>query len=129
MQKGVQTDATCNIQKCWELLANNVASVCTGLKGLHPSLNWERKKLISVRVFIFMSSKQRRLKRLLKEFTSWSCTAKKCTKKRATHAKICCLTFKTFCFLTLFLLLFPSSLLMPPCIIDVCKLLGIPMRF
>ena len=31
MQQGVQTDATCNIQQCWELLANNVASVCTGL--------------------------------------------------------------------------------------------------
>ena len=27
----MQTDATCNIQQCWELLANNVASVCTGL--------------------------------------------------------------------------------------------------
>ena len=25
----VQTDATSNIQQCWELLANNVASVCT----------------------------------------------------------------------------------------------------
>ena len=23
MQKGVHTDATCNIQQCWELLANN----------------------------------------------------------------------------------------------------------
>ena len=32
MQQGVQTDATCNIQQCWELLANNAASVCTGLK-------------------------------------------------------------------------------------------------
>ena len=32
MQQGVQTDATCNIQQCWELLANNVASVCTGFK-------------------------------------------------------------------------------------------------
>ena len=30
MQQAVQTDATCNIQH-WELLANNVASVCTGL--------------------------------------------------------------------------------------------------
>ena len=30
-QQGVQTDATCNIQQCWELLANNVVSVCTGL--------------------------------------------------------------------------------------------------
>ena len=31
MQQGVQTDASCKIQKCWEFLANNVASVCTGL--------------------------------------------------------------------------------------------------
>ena len=29
MQQGVQTDVTCNIQQCWELLVNNVASVCT----------------------------------------------------------------------------------------------------
>ena len=28
-QRGVQTDATCNIQQCWELLINNFASVCT----------------------------------------------------------------------------------------------------
>ena len=28
-QQGVQTNATCNIQQCWELLANNVASVST----------------------------------------------------------------------------------------------------
>ena len=33
-QQGVQTDATFNIQQCWELLANNVASVCTGLMSL-----------------------------------------------------------------------------------------------
>ena len=32
MQQGVQTDARCNIRQFWELLANNVASVCTGLK-------------------------------------------------------------------------------------------------
>ena len=32
MQQGVQTDATCNIQQCWQLLENNVASVYTGLK-------------------------------------------------------------------------------------------------
>ena len=32
IQQGVQTASTCNIQQCWELLANNVASVCTGLK-------------------------------------------------------------------------------------------------
>ena len=31
MQQGVPTDAVCNIQQCWELLTNNVASVCTGL--------------------------------------------------------------------------------------------------
>ena len=28
-QRGVQRDATCNIQQCWELLVNNFASVCT----------------------------------------------------------------------------------------------------
>ena len=28
MQQGVQRNATCNIQQCWELLVNNVASVC-----------------------------------------------------------------------------------------------------
>ena len=33
MQQGVQTDATCNIQQCWELLVNNVASVCTQPKA------------------------------------------------------------------------------------------------
>ena len=32
MQQGVQTDATCHIQQCWELLVDNDASVCTGLK-------------------------------------------------------------------------------------------------
>ena len=31
MQQCMQTDTTCNIQQCWELLANNVAPVCTGL--------------------------------------------------------------------------------------------------
>ena len=30
---GVQTDATCNIQQCWELFANNIASVCKGLNA------------------------------------------------------------------------------------------------
>ena len=37
MQQGVQTDAKCNIQHCWELLANNVASVCTGLDNSDAS--------------------------------------------------------------------------------------------
>ena len=36
MQQGAQTDATCNIQQCWELLANNVAFVCMGLKSRVP---------------------------------------------------------------------------------------------
>ena len=31
MQQGVQTNETCNIQQCWELLAYNVAVVSTGL--------------------------------------------------------------------------------------------------
>ena len=36
MQKGVQTNATCNIQHFLELLmGNNVATVCTGLNFLH----------------------------------------------------------------------------------------------
>ena len=34
MQQEVQTDTTCNIQQCWELLANNVAFVFAGLKEL-----------------------------------------------------------------------------------------------
>ena len=33
MQQGVQTDETCDIQQCWELLVNNVASVFTGLNS------------------------------------------------------------------------------------------------
>ena len=33
-QQGVPTDATCYIQQCLELLAYNVASVCTGLYTL-----------------------------------------------------------------------------------------------
>ena len=34
MQQGVQTEATCDIQQCWELMANNVASVYTQPKPL-----------------------------------------------------------------------------------------------
>ena len=36
MQQGVQMDATCNIQQCWELLANNVASICMGPNPFMP---------------------------------------------------------------------------------------------
>ena len=32
MQKDVQTGATCNIQQCWVLSANNVVNGCLGLK-------------------------------------------------------------------------------------------------
>ena len=35
MQQDVQTDATCIIQQCRELLANNVASFCTALKVMN----------------------------------------------------------------------------------------------
>ena len=43
MQQDVQTDATCNIQQCWELLANNVASVCTGRKRENKELIFNTK--------------------------------------------------------------------------------------
>ena len=33
MQQDVHEDATCNIRQCWELLANNVVSICMGLKA------------------------------------------------------------------------------------------------
>ena len=46
MQQGVQTDGTCNIQQCWELLANNVASVCTGLKKNNNPLHQQAVCLI-----------------------------------------------------------------------------------
>ena len=46
MQQGVQTYATCNIQQCWELLANNVASVCTGLKKNNNPLHQQAVCLI-----------------------------------------------------------------------------------
>ena len=29
IQQGVQMDATCNTQKCWDVFANNVVFVCT----------------------------------------------------------------------------------------------------
>ena len=38
MQQGVQTDATCNIQHCWELLDNNITSICKRLKAWSPLL-------------------------------------------------------------------------------------------
>ena len=43
MKQGVQTDATCNIQQCWELLANNVASVSMWLNAIlyYQALTWQ----------------------------------------------------------------------------------------
>ena len=38
MQQDVQTDATCNIQQFWELLANNVTPLARGLKGKTKNL-------------------------------------------------------------------------------------------
>ena len=42
MQQGVQTDAMYTIQQCWELLPNNVASVCTGLKRHYCKVQCKR---------------------------------------------------------------------------------------
>ena len=39
-------DATCNIQKCWELFANNVASTCKGL--------YIKRFAISINIFLPM---------------------------------------------------------------------------
>ena len=54
IQLGVQTDATCSIQQCWHLLANNVVSVCTGLNGIKAMsgcFSWEKqvRKFANVR--------------------------------------------------------------------------------
>ena len=40
MQQRVQTDATFNIQQCWELLANNGVSVCWGLTRPSRSMHF-----------------------------------------------------------------------------------------
>ena len=36
----IQTDATCNIQQCWELLSNYFASVCMQLKMIYVAHVW-----------------------------------------------------------------------------------------
>ena len=42
MQQGVQTEATCYIKQCWRLLANNVASLYTGLnQSTNPSRDFK----------------------------------------------------------------------------------------
>ena len=71
-RNNMQTDVTCNIQQCWELLANkNVASVCTGLKSTYGPNNikllgslwisteivwifiWSCRKYIHLKSFLF----------------------------------------------------------------------------
>ena len=41
MQQGGKKNAACNIQKCWELLANNVVPVCTRLNNFKTKLGGE----------------------------------------------------------------------------------------
>ena len=90
----------------------------------HASLNWNEKN--HRRVLILTSSKQHPVK----IFHVVVVRGKEIYQAACYTCKICCLTFKTFCFLTqLFSLLSPSSLLNPLSFIDVCKLLGIRMRF
>ena len=63
MQQGVQTDATCNIQQCWELLVNNVASVCTQPKvGQLPILERTMKQ---------MDTNTRKLEKETREIRCW----------------------------------------------------------
>ena len=51
IQHRLHTDATCNIQQCWELLASNVPFVCTGLNVLVT-------EDVSLSCFVFMSQER-----------------------------------------------------------------------
>ena len=110
---------------CWKRQMNRRISLELNPWGPHPSLNWGWKKSSSCVYYVLQTtSRKKKIHVVVVQ------EAKKFTKQRATRAKICSLTFKTFCFLTqLFSLLSPSSLLNPLSFIDVCKLLGIRMRF
>ena len=68
MQQGVQTDATRNIQQCWELLANNVASVCTG---------------------IYKACSKKTTRSLLQRFLSWRKQTNYATNKRPEQMGKC----------------------------------------
>ena len=48
MQHGVQTDATCNIQQCWELLHTNAASVCMQPYCLEQKTESRNKSDVSI---------------------------------------------------------------------------------
>ena len=50
MQQGVQTDGTCNIQQCWDLLANNVTLFARGFKMVK---NYSQRKSMILDVVIF----------------------------------------------------------------------------
>jgi len=50
MQQGVQTDGTCNIQQCWDLLANNVTLFARGFKMIK---NYSQRKSVILDVVIF----------------------------------------------------------------------------
>ena len=56
MQQDVQTDATCNTQQFWELLVNNVASVCTQ-PYLKMTVDRSKRRFMSV-IFTVLSFKK-----------------------------------------------------------------------
>ena len=71
MEQGVQTEATCNHQQCWELFANNVASVYTGLYTMCREekatyflrIDWLFEDLCQFRHFFYLACIQFLLKR------------------------------------------------------------------
>ena len=57
MQQGVQTDGTCNIQQCWELLANKWC--CVRLHGaLHPEMITRNSCNGTTTIFFMLSKKK-----------------------------------------------------------------------
>ena len=93
--------------------------------GPHPSLNWGWKKSSSCVYYVLQTTSRKK-----KNSRRGRARGKEMYQEACYTRKIWCSTFKTFCFLTqLFSLLSPSSLLNPLSFIDVCKLLGIWMRF
>ena len=110
---------------CWKRQMNRRISLELNPWGPHPSLNWGWKKSSSGIYFhVLQTTSRKNISR------RGRARGKEMYQAACYTCKICCLTFKTFCFLTqLFSLLSPSSLLNPLSFIDVCKLLGIRMRF
>ena len=109
---------------CWKRQMNRRISLELNPWGPHPSLNWGWKKSSSCVYYVLQTTSRKNISR------RGRARGKEMYQEAFYTCKICCLTFKTFCFLTqLFSLLSPSSLLNPLSFIDVCKLLGIRMRF